>query len=435
MQAVISTPNNGNNGNGKAMVLSFAENNGHIKYMGYSDGWLHKDCGGTLSAKKMRRKGLPCLLASPKDDGITAIFSSFGKPGYFDCRKCGDSFKKQTMLATQMDTRMARAEALLPTVSLEHRNDKIGLIRFVVSSQSRPKAYLVYRDNHGNWQCGCEDFQKHRKFDDWHCKHVLASELWLENEKQSKKDVPIRPSLIVTGTQDEFEKANSLDEKQIVQGNDGKSEGKAYTFLLAYLINGKVAISYCGTMTLAKMMAIKVELVETRDTSEMIVAVAKASNPFTKITQCGAHSQAKRFDAGRLDSDAEVKATEKAKRNAILKVIPEYQTYLWAEKHAQEPSFDYLDAYYACQKVYIDKGLGDFHVNSVVKELYPNIPSADIDRDGWIAIYKACQKHADELDRNPEVEKSKSYWAKTTDGDTVLVTENGEKSPSPTCEY
>ena len=395
-----------------SFVLSFAEKHGHIKYLGYSDGWLHKDCGGTLSAN--------------------------GKPGHFDCRKCGEMFKKQGMLQTQLDTRIERAKDLLSTVSLELRNDKIGLIRFVVRSQSRPKAYLVYRDSHGNWTCPCEDFQKHKQYDDWKCKHVLACEYWLENEERA---LPQRPSLICTGTQDEFELANKLDEKQIVQGNDGKSEGKAYTFLLAYLINGKVTISFCGMMELATRHGIRITDIETTEASDKIVAVVKAHNPATGNTQAGAHSQDKLI-SGRPDNVAEAKAIGKAKRNACLKILNEVDVYTFANKHAQNPPFDYLEAFYACQKVYIDKGLGDFHVSSVVKELYPDKPPADIDRDGWIAIYKACQKHADELDKNPDVEKSKkdttsrilSYWAKTESGDVVLVTETGEKSPSPKCE-
>ena len=403
MKAVISTENNG-----KPIVLSFAEKHGHIKYLGYSDGWLHKEngCNGTLAHN--------------------------GQPGHFDCRACGASFKKQSMLATQVDTRDDRAKDLISTVRLELRNEKIGLIRFVVRSQSRPKAYLVYRDNHGNWTCPCEDFQKHKQYDAWHCKHVLACEYWLENE-QKERALPQRPSLICTGTQDEFELANKLDEKQIVQGNDG---------VLAYLINGKVTISFCGMMELATRHGIRITDIETTEASDKIVAVIKAHNPATGNTQAGAHSQAKLL-SGRPDNAAEAKAIGKAKRNACLKILNEVDVYTFANKHAQNPPFDYLEAFYACQKVYIDKGLGDFHVSSVVKELYPDKPPADIDRDGWIAIYQECQKQANELANLPDVEKSKSYWAKTESGDVVLVTENGEKSPSPSrqgkpfllCEY
>jgi len=154
MQAIVAS-----NKNGKAMVLSFAETNGHIKYMGYSDGWLHKDCGGTLSAN--------------------------GKTAHFDCRKCGDRFKKQAMSATQKDSRMERAKELLLTVRLEHRDDSIGLVRFVVRSQSSPKAYQVIRDNHGNWQCGCEDWRHHRKYFYWRCKHILACEYHLDKESKA----------------------------------------------------------------------------------------------------------------------------------------------------------------------------------------------------------------------------------------------------------
>ena len=404
MKLGISTPNNG-----KPIVLSFAEKHGHIKYMGYSDGWMHKEngCNGTLSAN--------------------------GKPGHFDCRKCGTAFKKQGMLASQIETRDARAKDLLPTVSLEHRDDSIGLLRFVVRSQSRPKAYLVMRDNHGNWSCCCEDYLKHKKYDLWKCKHIISANLFWENEQKSKErtvnnrpSLPIRPSLICTGTQDEFELANKLDEKQIVHGDDG---------VLAYEINGKITISFCGTMELATRMGITISDIQTRQAYHLSVATAKAHNPATGNTQAGAHSAPKLLSGLRPNPNAEKVAIGLAKRNACLKVIPEVTIYNFANKHAQKPPFDYLEAFYACQKVYTDKGLGDFHVSSVVKELYPDKPPAELGRDEWVEVYKACQKHADELDKNPDIERSKSYWAKTTDGDVVLVTETGDNTPAPICEF
>jgi len=164
-----------------------------------------------------------------------------------------------------------------------------------------------------------------------------------------------------------------------------------------------------------------------------MVATAKAYNPATGNTQAGAHSQAKLI-SGRPDPDTETKAQGKAVRNAILKVIPEYIVYDFANKHAQKPQFDYQDAYHECVKVFTHKGLGEWHVGNITKELYPDIPPAEIDRDEWIAIYKACQKHAAELDANPDVERS--YWAKKADGDVVLVTETGDDdSPVPQCEF
>ena len=287
MKASISTPNNGNNG--KAMVLSFAEKNGSLKYMDYSDGWLHKDCGGTLSAN--------------------------GKPGWYECRTytCRLEFKKQPQLANEYERRMERAKDLVGTVIRDNHHP----YRFRVSSRSRPKVYIVYKDSHNNFNCPCEDFQKHRKYHHWLCLHCIAIEIYMANERHGnqygkngglsdeeiawftdtdqstdgmsfdqwkeykrKQDdelwewffdeneatdnmdfdkwleykrsavtdrtsLPIRPSLIVTGTQEEFEKANSLDEKQIVRGDDG---------VWGYLINGKVAISYCGTMKLRKQV-------------------------------------------------------------------------------------------------------------------------------------------------------------------------------------
>ena len=293
MKAVISTPNNG-----KPIVLSFAEKHGHIKYLGYSDGWLHKEdgCNGTLSAN--------------------------GKPGHFDCRKCGAMFKKQGMLATQMETRDPRAKDLISDVRRDQHHD----CGFYVRSQSRPKAYVVYKDSHGNWHCGCEDFKKHKKYDDWHCKHILACEYWLEDEKKSRA-VKHRPSLICTGTQAEFETANGLDEKQIVRGE---------TEPLAWLINEKVAISYAGTLILASRIGVTVTEVDSEEASDKMVATAKAYNPATGNTQCGAHSQAKLI-SGRPDPDAEAKAQGKAVRNALLKVIPEVTVYHFANKHAQDP--------------------------------------------------------------------------------------------------
>lgn len=393
MKAIVSTPNNG-----KPLVFKKAEYDGKIKHIDF-DMWLHKEngCNGSIQPN--------------------------GKPGYYDCIKCGTMFKKQSMLASQIETREERAKDLISEVRRDNHQD----CGFYVRSQSRPKAYVVYKDSHGNWHCPCEDFKKHKKYDAWHCKHILACEYWLENEQKSKERAfTNRPSLICTGTQDEFELANRLDEKQIVRGE---------TEPLAWLINDKVAISYAGTLILASRIGVTVTDVETKEASDKIVATAKAHNPKTGNTQAGAHSQTKLI-SGRPDNDAEAKAQGKAVRNAILKVIPEVTIYQFANKHAQEPPFDYLEAFYACQKVYTDKGLGDFHVSSVVKELYPDKPPAEIDRDGWIAIYKACQKHADELEANPDVEKSKSYWAKTKDGDVVLVTETGDnKSPSPRCEF
>jgi len=402
MNLGISTQNNGN----KPLVLKKAEYDGHTKYLGYSDGWIHKE------------------------NGCNGILSPNGKPGHFDC-KCGAAFRKQPMLNTQIETRSTRSKDLLPTVYLEHRNDKIGLLRFVVASQSRPKKYQVIRDNHGNWSCCCEDWSKHRKYDDWHCKHVLACEYWLENEAKSRERTvnsrpSIRPSLICTGTQDEFEKANSLDEKQIVQMNNGCTDG----LQLAYLINGKVAISYYGTLKLAGKLDIEVSDIQTKEAATMIVATAKAHNPHTGVTQCGAHSQQKLI-SGRPDPDAEVKAAEKAKRNAILKVVPEYTVYDYANKHAQTSPFDYLDAYFECCRVFTQNGLGEWHVGDLVKDLFPHKKPAELGRDEWIEVYRACQRYADELDANPDVEKQ--YWAKTKDGDVVLVTETGDDSPAPRC--
>jgi len=444
MKLGISTQNNGNNG--KAMVLSFAETNGHIKYMGYSDGWLHKDCGGTLSAN--------------------------GKPGYFDCRKCGDSFKKQSMLQSQLDTRDERAKALLPTVSLEHRNDKIGLIRFIVRSQSR---YLVKRDNHGNWTCGCEDFQVHTKYDDWHCKHILACEYHLEKESKATDEPydaiahletrfrckvtgvlsaerirsegearsgregqalspgfaslltsgngsfkvvlsarqksgldstidttldtatlkslgwtppkPLRPSLICKGTQKEFETANRLDEAQIAQMKEGCTDGLSR----AYLINGKVAISYYGTLKLAETLNIEVSDVQVKQASQGKVATAKATNPKTGVTQCGAHSQPTLLNGLMPDNDAQIKAQGKATRNAILKVIPEVDVYRFANKYAQKPSDDLL-----C--------------------------------DGTEPMKASTQKK-----QNGRNTSKKGYWATTLDGNTVWVTEQKRASQRRSC--
>jgi hypothetical protein len=433
MKLGISTQNNGNNG--KAMVLSFAETNGHIKYMGYSDGWLHKDCGGTLSAN--------------------------GKPGYFDCRKCGDSFKKQSMLQSQLDTRDERAKALLPTVSLEHRNDKIGLIRFIVRSQSR---YLVKRDNHGNWTCACEDWRHHRKYFFWRCKHILACEYHLEKESKAT-DEPydaiahletrfrckvtgvlsaerirsegeaytsgngsfkvvlsarqksgldstidttldtatlkslgwtppkpkveaspslFRPSLICKGTQKEFETANRLDEAQIAQMKEGCTDGLSR----AYLINGKVAISYYGTLTLAETLNIEVSDVQVKQASQGKVATAKAMNPKTGVTQCGAHSQPTLLNGLMPDNDAQIKAQGKATRNAILKVIPEYVVYAFANKYAQ------------------------------------SVPDAPL-CDGTEPMKASTQKKHNT--------SKKGYWATTLDGNTVWITEQKRASQRRSC--
>jgi len=46
-------------------------------------------------SEKMRRKGLPCLLALPKDDGVTDIFSSFGKASLFSFIVFSFSFLSQ----------------------------------------------------------------------------------------------------------------------------------------------------------------------------------------------------------------------------------------------------------------------------------------------------------------------------------------------------
>ena len=131
---------------------------------------------------------------------------------------------------------------------------------------------------------------------------------WLEYKRtaQSRPSPPMRPSLIASKdtTPDEFALANKLDEKQIVNGNDGKSEGKARreglpfspTFLLAYLINGKVTISYCGTMELATRMGITISDIQTRQAYHLSVAPAKAHNPATGNTQAGAHSSPKLID-------------------------------------------------------------------------------------------------------------------------------------------
>lgn len=234
----------------------------------------------------------------------------------------------------------------------------------------------------------------------------------MKSISQQPLNSKLSPSLLCCGTQDEFLKVNSLDEQQIVNGNDGA---------LAYLINGKVAISYCGALKLAELHGIEVSDIQTRQAYHLVVATAKAHNPHTNITQAGAHSQTTLLSGLRPDNDAEIKAIGKAKRNAILKVLPEHVVYDFANKHAQKPQFDYLEASYACVKVFTQKGLGEWHVRDITKELYPDKQPAEIDRDGWIRIFRACQKHAAELEANPEVEKSKSYWAKTTD--VVLVTE------------
>jgi len=336
---------------------------------------------------------------------------------------------------------------------------------FLAGLGTRPKLYVVYKDSHG-YTCPCEDFQKHRKYHSWLCLHCIAIEIFVTNERHSKQygkkgalsdeeiswftdtspdtdgmsfsewqeykksavdrtSPPIRPSLIVTGTQYEFEKANSLDEKQIVNGDDGT---------LAYLINGKVAISYCGTMKLAEMMNIEITDVEAKETSEMVVATAKAHNPHTGVTQCGAHSQPKRFKAGRLDNDAQAKAEGKAKRNAVLKVAPSVDVYRFSNAHAVTPPFDWIEAHKACEKVYTDKGLGNWHVGIVINELYPEQKPGELSRDQFADVYRKCRKDATELAKSPEVQKEKAQWARTIDGQIVAV-ETGEKSPVSTCEH
>lgn len=338
MQAVIA------NKNSKPLVLGFAEKNGHIKYLGYSDGWLHKEngCDGTLAAN--------------------------GKPGHFDCRKCGTAFKKQSMLASQIETREERAKDLISEVRRDPHHD----CSFYVRSQSRPKAYVVYKDSHGNWHCPCEDSQKHSKYHQWHCKHVLACEYWLENEEKSKERA-LRPSLIASKdtTTAEFELANKLDTEQIVNGDDG---------VLAYLINGKVAISFCGTMELATRHGISITDIQTRQAYHLAVATAKATNPQTGNTFAGAHSSPKLLSGLHPNPHAKTIAIGLAKRNAVLKVVPEVTIYQFANKHAQKVSTQ-------------------------------NKPN---------------ERRTGQL--------SKSHMAQTTDGEWVMITEMGD-SPSPKCEF
>jgi len=452
MKAIVSTPNNG-----KPLVLSKASALSQIKWNGFA--WWHLECeGNTLT---VNGKG----------------------PEYLECRGCGKIYKRQSMLNTQSDIRDSRAKALISNV-YEDGDD-----RYVVRSQSDPsKGYQVLK-RCGVWECSCPDYLKYKRYALWHCKHIRAVLYYAENERKSKQynaktpdevwdwffddnpatddmtfddwlehklwdwffdedkatdgmdfdkwleykrtvnsrpSPPMRPSLIACKdtTQEEFALANKLDEKQIVHGDDG---------VLAYLINGKVTISFCGTMELATRHGITISDIQTRQAYHLAVATAKATNPKTNITQAGAHSSPKLLSRLRPNPNAETVAIGLAKRNAVLKVIPEITVYTFANKHAVEPPFDYLDAYNECVKI-PHKGLGEWHVSNITKELYPDKPPADIDRDGWIAIYKACQKHAGELEANPDVERSR--MVQTDDGEWVMVTETGDnKSPSPTCEY
>jgi len=393
---------------------------------------------------------------------------------------------------------MERAKELLPTVRLEHRDDSIGLVRFVVRSQSSPKKYVVYRDSHNNWTCPCEDHRRNSLHHNWRCKHILACEYHLEKESKATdepydaiahlecrfrckvtgvlsanrirsegearregkpfsptsgngsfkvvlsarqksgidstidttldtatlkslgwtppKQVSLRPSLICKGTQDEFETANRLDEAQIAQMKEGCTDGLSR----AYLINGKVAISYYGTLKLAETLNIEVSDVQVKQASQGKVATAKATNPKTGVTQCGAHSQPTLLNGLMPDNDAQIKAQGKAKRNAILKVIPEVDVYQFANKYAQKPSF--------CVKNQTDVGLNDVQYTSQEHLHTKQKPSDDLLCGGTEPLKAFTPK-----EQNGRNTSKKGYWATTLDGNTVWVTEQKRASQRRSC--
>ena len=155
MKFAVLQEQNAENFPSNISLLNASEKQGHIKYLGYSDGWLHKEngCLGTLAAN--------------------------GKPGHFDCRKCGSSFRKKLMSSSQLRPRQDNAK------SLKVKRENGLLHRFIVGSQTKEKAYLVYKDSHGNWTCPCDDFHFHRMYLDWHCKHIIACQSFLEQETSS----------------------------------------------------------------------------------------------------------------------------------------------------------------------------------------------------------------------------------------------------------
>ena len=405
------------NNNGKILVLGKAEALSEIKWNGFA--WWHLECeGNTLT---VNGKG----------------------PEYLECRSCGKVYKYQGMLrSTQGDVRDARARALISNV-YEDDDD-----RYVVRSQSDPsKGYQVLK-RCGVWECSCPDYLKYKKYALWFCKHIRAVLYYAENERKSKQynaktpdevwdwffddnpatddmtfddwmehklwewffdedkatdgmnfdkwmeykraaqsrpSPPMRPSLIASKDTkpEEFELANKLDEKQIVNGDDG---------VLAYLINGKVTISFCGTMELATRHGITISDIQTRQAYHLSVATAKAHNPKTNITQAGAHSSPKLI-SGMPNPNAETVAINLAKRNACLKVLREVDVYRFANQHAQTVSDNAL-----------------FYCN--------------------VSAKLSTQKKQSEQ-RTGQL--SKSYMTQTVDGEWVMVTETGDNKPR--CEH
>jgi len=118
----------------------------------------------------------------------------------------------------------------------------------------------------------------------------------------------------------------ALDGEQVRQ----RSIHPSLELPLAYKIRGKVALSYAGALVLASRLDIKLSEPEAKHfrRSGLVVAIAKAYNPQTRIRQAGASQ----WDID--DWCALTIAKQLALRNAIRKVTPLSTIHIFANLNA-----------------------------------------------------------------------------------------------------
>ena len=369
------------NGNGRVLVLSRAEAEGKVKYYPHGMGWYCAEC-----VIGMRHNGVKGKLECPRC-GTSAYFKEMSARQ----KQALDGLVEQGEI-TCVNGKYQLPHTAQPVDEPDKPYDAIAHLETRFSCKVRGVISAERINGNGSFKAILSAKQKSgldSTIDTTLDTATLKSLGWTPPKPKVKakpeaQALPrfslFRPSLIVAGTPDEMQTANALDAKQIVNGNDG---------VLAYLINGKVTISFCGTMELATRMGITISDIETKQAYHLAVATAKAHNPATGNTFAGAHSSPKLLSGLRPNPNAETIATGLAKRNAVLKVVPEVEVYKFANHHA--------------------KNVGAS--GAVASTEGNNSPSR----------VNTHKKQKETLTG----EINKSHWARTIDGQIVAVTETG----------
>ena len=92
-----------------------------------------------------------------------------GVAGRIECKRCGTSAYFKEMSHKQRKCRLEKSKE----VNVYPRPDG----NFHARTQGKDTAYTVFFDSRcGRWECACQDFRHHSKYQAFKCKHVLAVE-------------------------------------------------------------------------------------------------------------------------------------------------------------------------------------------------------------------------------------------------------------------